>query len=1451
MWHLRTIWLDKIGAPAARFLDEKVELSDEFGVPLDTIVWLRNGGGKSTVLSLLCAQLRPKRGDFLASSTTGKYIQDYVASGDTSHTMLEWVNDQGDRLITGAVYEWENLTAPENVETNHDKLKQAWYCLTPPPEMALADLPRHDDVGKPLRLNEFTAAVRALPATHDSIVCTRQQRWWQTLEDRHMDPALLTPILTMNATEGGIDAAFSFVKPDGFIRYLLSLVADPEPVAAVASTLEKVRLQLANRPRTQTDLTFAQEGVPRLRDLGVAHGAHERARADLKQAQTEAAALAAAFRSRRTLSEAQAEIDQADSDSVRELGRAARSARDLATDRAAELRRLAAQHRRDGAVAANELAEKDSAGAVAHLAAVNGLDRLVNQQAQTERVRTLTEQLASLERGAAPLAKDRDDAAVVLAVVLTNTLGELAQQAGVRTDKVFAAQARAERAGQQQRDAAGELGELKGAARSHRQVVESYDAALGAARRKDQLGDDQEPAAAYDALVATDCADADRTAVLLETATTSAAQLETTRTALGTARTTTADRNRDLRDALDAQRALTVAVAQLAADPDVRDLAQDDNVDVLAEARMLASLAGARVERLDAKRMGQAVSTAGARRALAELDHSQLLPPDVDLERALAELTDAGIAATSGWRYLADNVPVAQHTQVFARLPALVAGVAVHDVEQLELARQTLTSAQLRPSTAIAVGTTAQLHAAATDDGERTWTIPPAWALADRTLAAQESELRSLEVSEADRADQELSNRRARIARLAAALTDLATRYAPTDRKRLDDAVTNAEAAVAAAVGTVKQLERDAQERQSALEKVQQEQRDVGGRRLTTAKSLEQLRQLVEHSVPAAQARAALEAIPGRADAQQALLDSGAAAASAANDELKTLGLEDQDAQRTARELTAERDQLPTATPEAADLPLPSLANARMTHEQAAQAYALATSGSPLAGVLEEARTTLKRYTDALKVLPAAVREAAQELLDGGADPAELPELAAAAGSNLERRRSALVDAATELKITRAELASLTPSDRARHRILDGPEPATRELALAAALTEDANREKALAEENAATIRVTALTESIGRHLQLAKDLTTLLTALPAAAGEPDLEAPPSAAFVGIGEQAAELAAERRGAYDLAATVANTAELAFQRVARELFGWATSDRFAGVTEQMRSRFRSPDLATQLAPDADQLADTLSEAATSLSAHLEELEGHQRTAVTAMRGMVRAALSTLRRLEAASRLPDTLPAWGGHKFLSVGPRSKVDLSDAVVDDRIGRVVDALCLAGSEIPSGQELLWTATHAVVGDGNWMAKVLKPTVDGTAQMSTVAEMRKWSGGEKVTANLLLFALAARVRAQERGRDHVGFGVLPLDNPLGKASYVPFLELQRKVAAEYGIQLLFLTGVADLKAVGRFPNIVRMANRASAGRGYVTVMGREVEQSPVRHVTHVRLHRPDPIPGL
>ena len=54
---------------------------------------------------------------------------------------------------------------------------------------------------------------------------------------------------------------------------------------------------------------------------------------------------------------------------------------------------------------------------------------------------------------------------------------------------------------------------------------------------------------------------------------------------------------------------------------------------------------------------------------------------------------------------------------------------------------------------------------------------------------------------------------------------------------------------------------------------------------------------------------------------------------------------------------------------------------------------------------------------------------------------------------------------------------------------------------------------------------------------------------------------------------------------------------------------------------------------------------------------------------------------------------------------------------------------------------------------------------------------------------------------------------MLILDNPIGRASRVRFLELQREVARAMGVQLIYTTGVNDHEALRALPNVIRLRN--------------------------------------
>lgn len=160
-------------------------------------------------------------------------------------------------------------------------------------------------------------------------------------------------------------------------------------------------------------------------------------------------------------------------------------------------------------------------------------------------------------------------------------------------------------------------------------------------------------------------------------------------------------------------------------------------------------------------------------------------------------------------------------------------------------------------------------------------------------------------------------------------------------------------------------------------------------------------------------------------------------------------------------------------------------------------------------------------------------------------------------------------------------------------------------------------------------------------------------------------------------------------------------------------------------------------------------------------------------------------------------------------------------------RIGAVIDAVVAEGSK-PEGLALLKRCVHEAVAPRGFKVTVLKPNSDLAVEPLDITLLGKYSGGEKLTVCVALYCTLARLRAVNRGLGHVG-GTLVLDNPLGTASHVQLLRLQRAVAAAHGVQLVYTTGAEYLGAVGQFPSVVRL--RISPGtlrhRRYVTVESR------------------------
>lgn len=1455
MWQMRRIRLDRIGAPAARFLGVTIDTADGDGHPLDSILWLRNGGGKSTVLSLVCALVKPNRRDFLAASATDKHLEDYVLSADTAHVTVEWSGPAGRRLVTGAVYEWADRTQPADPTRDHDKLQARWYAFTPVTGRAELDLLPFTRDGVPMTLKEFIAAVRAWDTIPHcgAVVTDGQERWGRILDDHGLDPELFDAILQMNATEGGIESQFQFRNADAFVKYLLQLIVNPEDARKVSGILEDVRVGLAERPAITADLTFADEAVPQLRQLATARNEH------LTAAEMLTAAQDAATETRVTLVAAaqRASLDKNDLAEVArieaERALAERRAGEYETSRSVEFRRIAAtvRHAAAGKLHAELIGQQ--ALAQAELEAWRAVPRLAALTEVQRRVRSLRTQLDAVMVDAEPLRQARDAAAATFGAALDTRIAALAAErsaAGAREQTAMADAATAKQRHTASTEARGRAEERLASLTEALKALDSEVAATVIAGYAD-AGEDL--SAAVKRHRADDAAAASR----LDEVATQRRELTGRRHAL-------ADRERHLGEArtrltlerdvvVTGRDALTARISNLASDERLHLLAQTDDLDVLTEGADLLSLLGTQIIRADRRRVEIAVEGAEDDRAAAALAATGLLPPVLDVARALDECDNAGIAVTSGWAYLADSVPPQLRTQVLTAAPALANGVLVHNPSDLPRARELLATASLRPTSAVTVAATSDLQAAVTAVSAGTassvFVIPTAPALTDKTAAGEEIRLRELARDDREAEDSSLAEQREVDEDLRRSLRALLRDCPPGTLENLHTQLethaidlTAVEAELDGVPAQRAALDED-DARLTADDSAQQQAR----RSAATAISV--LTGLATRSAAAGPLRGEVRMLPAQIEALTDAIteaDDAESAARIAADKAKADA-----ASRSAliTALSAERASLDADV--VADSSTAVLVDdARAKWESADAAYRKETSESLLAAALEEARRGLAAPAAEVAALAVAARRRAEDLFatPDGADP----QLTSAMIRNTEAEVMRFVRkvAAAENEVTQAsgEIEQYTPADRRRRAQLEEYEiPASREAALAEADAADERQRAHLAEENAAQDRASgadAASKDAGLHAEAMRTQAILLGSTRDETADPD--AVPYAGTLDDARIAVDaLRSDLSGAHSLK----DETSKALGQISTKLALWANEARFLEVKQEVRSRFLITDAADELGPDAEAFSEDLIVYAANLRGRLAELEEHKAVIVTAMTGMVRQALKTLARAQSLSQLPASLGPWAGQRFLDAAPRVSVNTSDEIVRDRCSRLVDMLTARGVEVPRGFDLLWQATSAVVGDGNWKARVLKPSTTFALDQVPVEKMRKWSGGEKVTISLLLFCMVAKLRAANRGRELPGLGVLPLDNPLGKANYVVFLDLQRKVAAANGVQLLFLTGVGDMKAVGRFPNIIRMRNTANGAREYVRLAERTLAGDDLAGVVDAtRVWRDDPV---
>jgi hypothetical protein len=231
---------------------------------------------------------------------------------------------------------------------------------------------------------------------------------------------------------------------------------------------------------------------------------------------------------------------------------------------------------------------------------------------------------------------------------------------------------------------------------------------------------------------------------------------------------------------------------------------------------------------------------------------------------------------------------------------------------------------------------------------------------------------------------------------------------------------------------------------------------------------------------------------------------------------------------------------------------------------------------------------------------------------------------------------------------------------------------------------------------------------------------------------------------------------------------------------------------------------------ELPAEAERIAGHLEQRAASLRDDLDGHNRHVRTCAMMLHVQAATAIERLRAYQNQSRLPEGLGDWTQRRFVVIDHEPIPD-DESVAIDRVARVVHALLAPGSGRSDAQSLLFAAARALV-DAPFRVRLLKPHTDLSLDRVDVAELKNFSGGQRVTAGVLLYATMTKVRS---AKDATSIGWLWLDNPFGQASADQFVRTMRRAADQLGLQLVFTAAPKDKSALSMFDRTIMLARRS------------------------------------
>jgi DNA repair exonuclease SbcCD ATPase subunit len=1464
--------LASIGHESARFEDVTLRFTDRAGEPTNSVVWLRNGGGKTSLLSLFFAGVRTHQRDFLGKRAEAKIrsLEDYVGPRDHGVVACEWqldaeanlFDDGGPRYLSGVFY--QRATAHE--QNGHGGVERLFFACRVSPttsELTLEGLPLFSEgpSGKSRRnLSGFRRRLRQLDSEHPALevfVSDKQNKFEEELASRGIDPDVFYYQVRMNEREGGVLEKFSFAQDEDFIDFLLEMAFSPRRAREVREQLTTFRQELVERnERLKPELECCRGLLARLQGMAAVGRERSTVFRDLENCQTSLRGLADWVSERlQALQKQREELDVA-LHKAEAAAEDAHSAADRSQRLAASYRRHLAQVRFDAADIEYGLAlqartdaerRKNIWNAARPLAREWEARRIAKQQRDLlaqklqEHAPQLAELTAAATRFASALAFDARQIGVSASKLRNdaNTLTAKAKAARdaaeISGEKAVRAEAELEQLDKQLQRAADELAHLRtcGALLEEEASVEQATARLTKALR--------DISAEQDRLQSLIVANREIKAGLLAERTAADLAVRGSEKELGR-----------LTSAWEAARTRR---GELEASATLLRLLQTDAIDLSSAGVRAVTMAGEELRRITDTILRIRLEAAEDQRALHWLEgDAELLPPSQDVEALLNWLRARQVTCWSGWEYIERNVAQAKKRETAQRLPYLATGVVVassHYDDAIELVAAERSLLDLHLVTPVAILPTEAI----TDRDELSWVVvgPTSDGHFDKEAAALD--LNRIRNGEAQRQTEIATHEswRDQLSELQhslrAFLADYPGGWWGRQRQTIDVCqaklqeehdslasclrqLTEVETATETANLTLKQLSAEQTELVRHLDGIESYARQFGAQvpqwrqqmemarhegrqsRQHQAKQKELAEKYTEEARDLGHTAVGLEAQESRLDEERSRVQYVSSAscepAAGAVDALRSdyqLRLDDYQDKVNAERLS----HLAEAMDQEAD-------RAQLEFQEVLSQY----HDLSAADVEDELR----------QLAPGVTAERRFQLADR-----EVSEAFQKLGTVAKRKNPAeieLTEAKRECDTLEASeplpTPTILPTDALNEAALEKcRQESSEHLQLASAfdaeldqlgmqLTQLAHEREILKKDNASLDSLAATNQDqiarLVEHLAAAAQDRTLATGTSRVRDANDLA-----------QQIADLQSRLLATRDAQQALDATRD----RIAQEIGDWSRQERFAKFVDSVSHRFvarRNSELEARATFFATQLDDTVFQ----IEQKLEEANKHHDRVVDIVLAAVDEGLSLLKQVSSMSRLPQSLPQ-AGKQFVVI--ETKAAESPADRRARVGDLIDELIETGDIGKDDVSLIQKAVRRVAG--RTKVRVLHPDLHHVTKRVGIAEMRGLSGGERLTAAILLFCALVRLRNAELNRR--GSSVLVLDNPIGTASRQSFLDLQREVAHSMNVQLIYATGIKDLSAVGALENVIRLRNSRAdrrSGRRLVELEEDQLENGQI-----------------